>query len=149
MNIQYITLKPGSILLTKDYNWFKRTWAKIRGKQLPFNNATLFAEEVDLVNVHGEHSASVVVEPKKVYSAKEIKTLLALVKNATEKKDELDDLMYTYYGSDGDDILFTIVNVVRPNTFESNKLELDAFLNNKYYNVRRLSEEKNWSEYIF
>ena len=46
-------------------------------------------------------------------------------------------------------ILKAAINIIRTNTFSDNTNDLQAFLNNKYYNIRELSNEKNWNEYIF
>ena len=51
MNIQYVTLKPGCVLLCKKYNWFKRFWAKLSKKVLPYNHFIIFKDSCDLVNV--------------------------------------------------------------------------------------------------
>lgn len=143
MNIEYMTIKPGSILLQKDYSWLTRIWYKLIGKKLKFNAFTIFTNDCDLVNVHGERSESIVVEPKKAYSKKELKRLNTII-NDSKKEDG--DWLSSNKATILD--LFTAINCVRPDTIEDSK-ELDALLSNKYYITKKLSDEANWNEYIF
>lgn len=143
MNIEYMTIKPGSILLQKDYNWIVKLWYKLVKKELKFNKFTIFTTDCDLINIHGEHRDAVIAEPKKAYSKKELKRLNTFIDSS--KKEEGD-----WLSSDKATVsdLFIAINCVRPDTFES-KNNLNAFLDNKYYNIKELSDEANWSEYIF
>lgn len=141
MNIQYVTLKPGCVLLYKKYNWFKRFWAKLSKKVLPYNHFIIFKDSCDLVNTFSKNT-DVIAEPKKNYSKKEINTLEKILEfkgdiaTSSEEGIKIEDL-------------FAAINVIRTNTFSDNTNDLQAFLNSKYYNIRELSNEKNWNEYIF
>lgn len=143
MNIEYITINSGAILLQKDYTWMRKLWYKLRRKQLPYNHFTLFGSECALINVWGKKSDSVVVEPKKAYSKKELRHLISLIStNNADKEDWLSS--HDIKSKD----LFIIINAVRPGTFNDNETLLNALLNNKYYNIRVLADEQNWNEYI-
>lgn len=141
MNIQYIVLKPGSIVLNKKYNWFKRFWAKLFKKVLPYNDFTIFGGPCDLVNTFSKKTEAILVEPKKNYSKKEIKTLLSVL-------DFKDDVAVSPDSSVSVQDLFTAINAVRVGTFPEGTEDLQAFLNSKYYNIKSLADEKTWSEYI-
>lgn len=144
MNIQYIMIKPGSVLLSKHYNWLQKGWAYLTRKKLPFNHATLFAEEASLLKIRNEHT-SVLVEPKKIYGKKELKQLLTLVCDTTEDKE------VTWVTGDSKDNknLFAIVNAIRPNTFKDKEANLEAFIDSKYYNTIILANNDVWNEYIY
>ena len=144
MNIQYITINPGAILLQKDYGWLKKFWYKLRGKELPYNYFTLFGDECALINVFGNNSGSVVVEPKKSYSKKELKSLLTLI--ITNSKDK-DTWLSSWDACSSD--LFTLINTVRPGTFGDKESKLNALLDSRFYNVKELANVTNWNEYIF
>ncbi len=144
MNIQYITLNPGSILLQKDYSWFKKFWYKLRGKELPYNYFTLFGTESALINVWGKNTTSIVVEPKKGYSKKELKNLINIITNCNKDKDEW---LSSFDATTKD--LFITINAVRPGTFSDEETKLNSLLSSKYYNTRVLADECNWNEYIF
>lgn len=146
MNIQYILLKPGTILLNKDYCWCKRLWYKIRNKKLPFNTATLFSDDVKLVNSHGAHTDAVVIEPKKAYSSKETRNLLLLVSDYGRINSE--EASWLEIRPKNIHEMIGIVNIIRPGTFEKD-FTLDSLLDNKYYNVRPLAKEKNWNEIVY
>ena len=54
MNMEYMSIKPGSILLQRDYNWIVRLWYKIRKKNLKYNKFIIFTDDCDLVSIQGE-----------------------------------------------------------------------------------------------
>lgn len=141
MNIQYIVLKPGSIIINKKYNWFKRLWAKLFKKVLPYNDFIIFGGPCDLVNTFSKKTEAFLIEPKKDYNKKEIKILLNVL-------DFKDDIAVSPKSSVSVQDLFTAINAIRVNTFPENTKDLQAFLNSKYYNIKPLADEKNWSEYI-
>lgn len=148
MSVQYLVAKPGSILLKKNYNWFKRLWAKITKKELPYNYFIIFFEEIDVINRdRSKRLESALVEPKKQYSKRELRALKVLC----DAEDGWKSIYNSFYNLDGLRVadLFCAINVVRPNTFEDGKRELNDFLSSKYYISKRLSDEKIWNEYIF
>lgn len=144
MNIKYYTIKPGALLLSKNYNWVQKGIAYLRKRELPFNHATLFADESQLLKIRDTHT-SVVVEPKKLYSKKELKQLVSLVYTTTE------DIEVTWVTADNktNDNLFAIVNAIRPNTFKDKEANLNAFIDSKYYNTIKLANDNIWNEYIY
>lgn len=142
MNIEYMTIKPGSILLQKDYNWIVKLWYKIRNKRLKYNRFTIFTDDCNLINIHGELKEAIVAEPKKSYSKRELKRLNTIIDSSEEEGDWLSSNKATIAD------LFTAINCVRPDTFEDTK-DLDVFLYNKYYSIKDLTDEKNWSKYIY
>lgn len=144
MNIQYTQLKPGAVLLSKQYNWFQKALAYITKKELPFNHATLFAEEASLLKIR-EHHTSVIAEPKKIYSKKELKSLLTIVKDTTGDK----EVTWITGDKKNSDNLFAIINAIRPNTFKDKEANLNAFIDSKYYNTINLANGNVWSEYIY
>ena len=73
---------------------------------------------------------------------KELKRLNTIVDSSKEEGDWLSSNKATVAD------LFTAINCVRPDTFENTK-DLDAFLDNKYYTIKDLADEQNWSEYIY
>lgn len=140
--MEYMSIKPGSVLLQRDYNWIVRLWYKIRKKNLKYNKFIIFTDDCDLVSIQGERKDAVVAEPKKAYSKKELKRLNTIVDSSKEEGDWLSSNKATVAD------LFTAINCVRPDTFENTK-DLDAFLDNKYYTIKDLADEQNWSEYIY
>lgn len=140
--MEYMSIKQGSILLQRDYNWIVRLWYKIRKKNLKYNKFIIFTADCDLVSIQGERKDAIVAEPKKAYSKKELKRLNTIVDSSKEEGDWLSSNKATVAD------LFTAINCVRPDTFENTK-DLDAFLDNKYYTIKDLADEQNWSEYIY
>lgn len=139
--MQYVVLKPGSVVLNKKYNWFKRLWAKLFRKVLPYNDFTMFGGSCDLVNTFSKKTEAILVEPKKNYSKKEIKILLNIL-------DFGDDVAVSQDTPVSIQDLFAAINAVRVGTFPEGTKDLQAFLNSKYYNIKSLADEKTWSEYI-
>lgn len=72
MNIQYVTLKPGCVLLCKKYNWFKRFWAKLSKKVLPYNHFVIFKNSCDLVNTFSKNTDIIIAEPKRTIVRKRL-----------------------------------------------------------------------------
>lgn len=143
MSIQYITIKPGSILLCKNYNWLQKSWAYLTKKKLQFNQSTLFAEESKLLRIRHNHS-SVILEPKKIYSKKELKNLLTVVQATTGNPS-----ITWLTGNRKENNLFVTINAIRPNTFKEKETDLEAFTNSKYYNIITLAKNDIWNEYIY
>ena len=142
MNIKYITVKPGSIILTKDYGKLKKFWYKLIGKELPYNSFTLLLEEADIWHTKDDKN-TVVVQPKKNYNTKEFYLLTKLVDNSVYPKGYPFTTAYDISIED----LFTIINAVRPNTFKG--IELKELLESKYYLTTYLDARTEWNEYIY
>lgn len=123
-------IKVGSVLLWKKYNLFKRIWAWLTNKKLPYNRATLWntAEEGVLVYGGTNHKLYDLVKP---YNNKELKKLENFATTTTISE----------FISDSEDSIELIINCIRPNTIsaDSNAVDGDYLAGNKYY---RLHNEK-------
>ena len=122
MNITLVkhTFKAGSIQMEKQYTLFKRIWAKLKGKQLPYNKFELFVTDTTMYTLENTYEKFTVVSPKKAYSNKEAKALVALVGSS-----EPSDVTMT-----AEDILIAI-NTIRPNTVNN----LNELIESKFYTV--------------
>lgn len=115
-------LPAGSVVLYKKYSLWDRMWAKIRGKQLPYNGILVdpFGNS-SFMFVRGwfyKYDIDVFI-PKKPYSKKESTKLLSSMKTLID-----------------DEVVFAI-NAVRPNTLVEGSLG-EMFENNKYYNKKSI-----------
>lgn len=137
MTIKYLTLKPGSILLYKEYNFFNRLWAKIRRKELPYNKIMLFIDKCYYIG--NPNMDGVILELKRDYNKREINKLHYLVNNES----------FEDFSSDTKE-LYSILNVIRPNTFKSDSVSLETLIeNNRYYTVKNIRDAKEWSEFLY
>lgn len=137
ISIDYITIKAGSILLWKEYNFFKRLWSKLTKKSLPYNRMALFVEGCDYIG--DPEKDCVLLELKKNYNKKEINKLAILV----------DDNYFEYFGTNVAD-LCTTLNLIRPNTFKNNCTTIQELLEeNKYYTVKNLKNAEDWKELLY
>lgn len=117
--MKHILLKPGAIILWKQYNTLQKFWAKLRRKELKCNKCCIIPYKMDLISVFDSLDSFRVFEPKKQYSSVEKDILNSeLNKNVKHTSDE--EYMF-------------IVNIVRPNTFDPSSFTLDSLSNNKYY----------------
>lgn len=114
--MSWLDIKAGSIILDKQYNWFKRTWAKLTKKELPYNLYMI---------AHCDMTVMVdkwlILEPRKCYSKIEKRMLETYV-----------DKLFVF---DNDQRkLAKIVNEIRGCTING-FLPLSSLLENKYYKV--------------
>lgn len=121
-------LKHGSVLLWKDYNVFKRFWAWLTGKKLPYNRWMLWNSVMDnacFLNMTSPKAYELV----KPYNNKELKKL----ENFATKTSISEVIV--------EDDLKLIINCIRPNTIDVNggTIDGDWLAGNKYY---RLYNEK-------
>lgn len=114
-------IKFGSVILWKKYNVFKRLWAKIKGKELPYNRWAMFNAEEEDVYVYG--SDLKLYELIKPYNGKELKKLDAAATNVV-----ISDMIL-------EDDLKLIINCIRPNTIpdSTDPENGDWLAGNKYY----------------
>ena len=75
MAFKTITLPAGSICIHKEYNIFRRLWAKFKHEQLPYNKITLFNSIANLSWVSESKPDWVILVPKKPLNRYEIKRL--------------------------------------------------------------------------
>lgn len=135
--IDYIKIKAGSILLWKEYSPLKKLWAKITRKTLPYNQIALFIDSCDYIGNPKEDL--VLLELKKNYSKKEINKLSILIGNE----------YFEDFSAKVDD-LCSILNIVRPNTFNENYNSIIDLLNgNKYYTIKNLKNAEEWKEFLY
>ena len=116
MNSNYVT--SGSLILTKDYNKFKKFLYKLIGKELPYNALNIVYCNTLLLTP--DNLEIKILEPIKPYSKLES----TMLKVALEK----------WYKLQGP-ISHLIINVIRPETVKSDE-SLNDLLNNKYYRVK-------------
>lgn len=75
MAFKTITLPAGSICIYKEYNIFKRLWAKFKKEQLPYNKITLFNSITNLSWISENKPDWIILVPKKPLNRYEIKRL--------------------------------------------------------------------------
>lgn len=129
-----MTIKPGSIWLFKSHSIWKSFWYFLRRKELPYNSWIMIDDDTQVLTKNVKNAVDfIIAEPKKNYSKKEI----AKLQQFNLSKED-----YT------DKDLFVIINVIRPNTLNPNG-KLDQLLCSKFYNIRYMSDEKEYTEYIY
>ena len=129
--MKQIEVKPGTIFLGKEYKWYEKIWSFITRKKLDYNKFYVSDETMSMIG-NPRTSRLVLLEPKKKYSNKEVTKLRLL--NRLGWIDRAEDVLAT-------------INTIRPNTVDSNK-GLNQLLTNRFYNIRHLSDEKEYTEYI-
>lgn len=112
MKKKIIEVKPGSVLMYKDYSWPKRMWAKMTKKNLPYNRYFFPAVAQEIMVKDNEDM--VIYEPMKKYNKKETEKLLNICWDYSEDIKEI----------------ILIINEIRPNTIDT---ENPDFESNKYY----------------
>lgn len=146
MTLNFKTLKPGSMILSKRYNIFKRLWYKLLNKELPYNQIVLFTYDTCIMDVYNKTSTDILLEPKKNYTKDEVSLLTTLLVNG----DKEEDFYAVKFKGDKELVeLLTILNTVR--SFSINNLPMskkDLILHDtkirKNYYVKQLAEEENW-----
>lgn len=123
--METVTIKPGSIIMWKDYSSIRVWWSKLCRKELPFNYARIYDEQFTIAMPISKGTLPgnlrfVVLEPRKQYS----KVERELLRN-----------MYVFDSNSLEENLAITVNSIRPETFEVDNLTLDNLMNNKYYRV--------------
>lgn len=115
-------IKVGSVMFWKQYNVFKRLWAWITGKKLPYNKWALFTTDLGKSSFPFQ-VATKVYEPVKPYTNKELKKLETLATQTV-----IADVI-------ADEDLKLIINCVRPNTIhvDGGVIDGDWLAGNKYY----------------
>lgn len=145
MKIKFKTLRPGSMLIYKQHNIFKKLWYRIRKKELPYNKIVLFLRDIDIMDTFSSQSPTLLVEPKKPYSKGDIAKLEVAVDKYLLR---LNNEEYYSICFDSNKIdLVKILNEVRPNTL--GKDAITDLINSRYYNVKRIAEETDWDVCIY
>lgn len=146
MTLNFKTLKPGSMIISKRYNIFKRLWYKLLKRELPYNRITLFTYNTSVMDVYSEKSTDLLLELKKDYTKDEVSLLTTLLIDDGKEED-----FYTvsFKGEKEINELLTILNTVRSYAIKNIPVSKeDLILHDtklrKYYYVNKLSEEKNW-----
>lgn len=147
MTLRFKTLKPGSLILSKRYNLFKRLWYKLRKKGLQYNTITLFTSDVSIFDTYNENSSEMLIELKKNYSKEELACLTSLIENYTNERD-ITAISFKRRADKQE--LANILNSIRPNSFLIDS-SFEKFKKNLYknYHVKQLAEEKNWDVCIY
>lgn len=147
--IRFKTLKPGSILIYKNYNIFKKLWYRLIKKDLPYNKAVLFTDYITIFDSFSPNSPTLLLTPKKSFSDEECKKLINLAEEFTS---ENDIYAITFKNKDFKE-MFTLLSRVRPLSGMKDVTEKDFFefkskLHKNYY-VKRIAEETNWDIHLF
>ena len=150
MTLKFKTLAPGSMIVSKRYNIFKRLWYKIRKKELPYNCITLFTETTSILDIYNSKSSDILLTLKKNYSKEELSLLHSLIEDYSQERDIAAIDFCKSYKEIHD--LSVILNTVRSYSFNV-KMEEDFVVSNtairrKYY-VSKLAEEKDWDICIY
>ena len=150
MTLKFKTLAPGSMIVSKRYNIFKRLWYKIRKKELPYNCITLFTDTTSILDIYNSKSSDILLTLKKNYSKEELSLLHSLIEDYSQERDIAAIDFCKSYKEIHD--LSVILNTVRSYSFNV-KMEEDFVVSNtairrKYY-VSKLAEEKDWDICIY
>lgn len=118
-----VKIKPGDIVLLKNYNIFKRIWYKLRNKELPYNDAyiVIWTNDVEIL----KHKQVKVLTLKKAYNLKERSKLLEKVELLRQTCS-----VFPFLYLEPAELKF-LVNSIRPNTFKTG--DIDEVLNSEYY----------------
>lgn len=151
MTLNFKTLKPGSMRISKKHSIFKRLWYKILNKELPYNKIVLFTYNTSIMDVYGSSSTDILLEPKRSYTKDELSLLTTLL---IDEGKESDFYAVSFKGEKEISKLITILNTVRSYAIKSIPVSKeDLILHDtklrKYYYVNKLSEEKNWDICIY
>lgn len=114
--MSWLDIKAGSIILDKQYNWFKRVWAKLTNKELPYN--LYMIAHCDMTVIVDKW---LILEPRKCYSKIEKRMLETYI-----------DKLFVFDNNQRK--LAKIVNAIRDCTING-YLPLSSLLENKYYKV--------------
>lgn len=150
MTLKFKTIAPGSMIVSKRYNIFKRLWYKIRKKELPYNCITLFTDATSILDIYNSKSSDILLTLKKNYSKEELSLLRALIEDYSQERD-ITTIDFCKNHKEIHD-LSVILNTVRSYSFNV-KMEEDFVVSNtairrKYY-VSKLAEEKDWDICIY
>ena len=150
MTLKFKTIAPGSMIVSKRHNVFKRLWYKIRKKKLPYNCITLFTDTTSILDIYNSKSSDILLTLKKNYSKEELSLLHSLIENYSQERDIATIDFCKSYKEIHD--LSVILNTVRSYSFNV-KMEEDFIVSNtairrKYY-VSKLAEEKDWDICIY
>lgn len=151
MMIKFKTLTPGSMIVSKRYNIFRRLWSKLRKKELPYNCITLFTDDTSIIDIYNNKSDEVLMQLKHNYNKRELHLLTKLAEEYTNSKDIYS---ITFRNKTMLTELFNILNTVRSNSINGD-IETEEFFrktNDKVrsnYYVKRLADEKDWDICIY
>lgn len=127
IKIKTILVAPGTILCWKEYNIFTRLWNKLIKRDLPYNKFNVISANTELLTL--DKYNYIAYTPIRRYNKQEIHKLQSI---------------YDSYTTDCDwETVRTVINLVRPNTFDSSS----ALEECKYYKKIDLNEEPG--EYIY
>lgn len=151
MTLRFKTIKPGTLIVSKRYNVFKRLWYRMRKKELPYNCITLFTNTTSVFDTYSEKSTEILMELKKSYTKEELSLLTSLVEEYIK---EHDITAVDFKGIKDMNELMKILNTIRPfsiqlaldgnDIFDKNKLTT-----RKNYYVKRIAEEKKWDICVY
>lgn len=127
-----IVIKPGSIIIWKETDWFTKLVKFFKKDKRNYTSANIYNKKSVFVSPYNNFifrdTEFVVLEPKKQYSKLEQQML---------------EEMYTQPGLDESLRLGTVLNMIRPETVDQSTFTLDSLLDNKYYRIVYDSSKKN------
>lgn len=115
-------IKPGDIILLKNYSLWTRIWYKLKRKELPYNNAFIVIWNN---NIEIKSKLVKVLPLKKAYTMKEKSKLLETIE-LTKKSASVFPILYL----DTTELRF-VINSVRPDTLKTGTV--NELLNSTYY----------------
>lgn len=117
-----LKVKAGSIILIKDYNFFKKYYYKLINKELPYNYYIIVDVDKSILISYNDY---LILEPRKPYNKKEKQLLTYYIV-----------LNYGYEASNDIEELIVIVNSVRSNTITSDTKSISDLIKNKYFKIK-------------
>lgn len=126
VKINLLDIKPGTLLIYKNHSLIKELFYKLLKKETSFNRIEIIPEECTISQFEDADNM-LILNPKRLYSKAEIKTL----KNYFENN---------YIDSKKVSTVIKAINTVRPDTFPENAT-IEDIINSTYY--KKVNAEKN------
>lgn len=128
-NLAMLKIYPGSIIVWREYNIFKRLYYKyVKKQELPYNKCLVSSTSHEYINNSDKfdylwNGDKLIYVAKKGYTVEERALLAKLIMTTVEK-----------YNNDlSVEMWINLINQVRPNTFDMLTFKLSDLSNNKYY----------------
>lgn len=126
VTINLLDIKPGTLLIYKNHSLIKELFYKLLKKETSFNRIEVIPEECTISQFEDADNM-LILNPKRLYSKAEIKTL----KNYFENN---------YIDPKKVSTVIKAINTVRPDTFPENA-SIDDIINSTYY--KKVNVEKD------
>lgn len=126
ITINLLDIKPGTLLIYKNHCLMKELFYKLFKKEVPFNRIEIIPEECTISQFEDADNV-LILNPKRLYSKAEIKTLKNYFENNCIDSKKVSTVIKA-------------INTVRPDTFPENA-SIDDIINSTYY--KKVNAEKN------